>query len=413
LLSILARLYGAPPAGSRGGAVVCSRRACVIRVRRAVKIRYSQPVAAGRELDYLRQALEQGHLSSDGPFTQRCEAWLGARLGNPRVRLTNSATAALELAALLAQLAPGDEVIMPAFTFVSCANAVALRGATPVFVDVRPDTLNIDPAEVRGAVTPRTRGIVAVHYGGVPCDMDAIMDLATQHGLVVIEDAAQALMSSYRGRPAGTLGHLGALSFHDTKNVMCGEGGAIVVNDARFADRAEVAHMMGTDRAAFRRGLRSHYSWIDLGSSHAPGEITAAVLLAQLERAEEITRSRLDLWTRYHRAFAALEDAGVVRRPVIPDDVQHNGHLYYLLLADEKLRDRFIAAMRERGISTPFHYVPLDDSPGGRRYARAHGGLPVTHSAAGRLVRLPAWFGMGAEPDRVIEAVFKTLGQIA
>lgn len=374
-----------------------------------MKIRFSQPVMVGRELDYVRQALEQRHLSSNGPFTHRCQAWLAARLNASRVHLTHSATAALELSALLAGLGPGDEVVMPAFTFVSCANAVALRGATPVFVDIRPDTLNLDPDEVAKAITARTRAIVAVHYAGIPCDIAAIAALADHNGLLVIEDAAQALMSTHGGRPAGTFGHFGVLSFHDTKNVISGEGGAIIVNDARFADRAEIVHMKGTDRGAFDRGLKAHYSWVDLGSSFAPNEVTAAVLLAQLERADEITCSRRVLWARYHSAFASLEQAGLARRPIVPDDVEHNGHLYYLLLADETARDRFIAAMHACGISTPFHYVPLDDSPGGRRYARACGDLPVTHSAARRLVRLPSWFGMEAEQDGVIEATLRAL----
>lgn len=372
-------------------------------------IRYSQPVLVGREHDYVREALEQGHLSSNGPFTHRCQSWLSATLDVAPVYLTHSATAALELAALLTDIGPGDEVVMPAFTFVSCANAIALRGATPVFVDVRADTLNIDPAQVAGAITPRTRAIVAVHYAGVPCDMAPIMALAGQHRLVVLEDAAQALMSSYRGKPAGTLGHFGVFSFHDTKNVMSGEGGAIVVNDARFAERAEIACRYGTDRGAFDRGERARYMWIDLGSSFAPNEITAAVLLAQLERAADITQARHAMWARYHSAFAPLETAGIARRPVIPADVRHNAHLYYLLLRDRDARDRFIAAMRTAGISAPFHFVPLDDSPGGRRYARAHGDLPNTHAAAARLVRLPLWFGMEPVQDRVIDTVLGLL----
>jgi dTDP-4-amino-4,6-dideoxygalactose transaminase len=378
-----------------------------------MKIRHSQPVIVGRELDYVRQALEQGHLSSNGAFTRRCETWLAARLNGSRVLLAHSATAGLELSALLAGLRPGDEVVMPAFTFVSCANAVALRGATPVFVDVRPDTLNLDPSAAARAITARTRAIVAVHYAGVPCDMQPIMALAAQHDLIVIEDAAQALLSSYRGKPAGTLGHFGVISFHDTKNVISGEGGAIVLNASRFAKRAEIVHQKGTDRGAFHRGEQPRYSWVDLGSSFAPSEIIAAVLLAQLERADEITRHRRALWARYHSAFADIEARGMARRPVVPDDVDHNGHLYFLLLPDEAGRDRFIAAMKSRGITTPFHFVPLDDSPGGRRFARAHGDLPVTHSAARRLVRLPLWFGMEKEQDQVIDAVLGALGQIS
>jgi dTDP-4-amino-4,6-dideoxygalactose transaminase len=377
------------------------------------KMRFSQPVIVGREHDYLRQAMEQRHLSSDGPFTRRCETWLATRLNAPCAHLTHSATAALELSALLATLGPGDEVVMPAFTFVSCANAVALRGATPVFVEIRADTLNLDPRAVKEAITDRTRAIVAVHYAGVPCDMAAIAALAEQHGLVVIEDAAQALLSSYRGELAGTLGHLGVVSFHDTKNIIAGEGGAIIVNDTRLAGRASVVRQKGTDREEFLRGERARYSWVDLGSSFAPSELNAAVLLAQLEQAEEITRRRRALWARYHRAFAALEAAGAVRRPIVPDEVVHNGHLYYLLLPGEAERDRFIAAMKSRGIATPFHFVPLDDSPGGRRFARAHGDLSITHSVAGRLVRLPLWFGMEGDQDRVIDATHSALREIA
>jgi dTDP-4-amino-4,6-dideoxygalactose transaminase len=373
------------------------------------KIPHSRPVVVGRELEYLRQALEQHHLSSDGPFAQRCRTWLTSHLNVLQANLTHSATAALEISTLLAELGPGDEVIMPAFTFVSCANAVALRGATPLFVDIKSDTLNVDPGEVSKAITHRTRAIMAVHYAGVPCDMAAISALAAQHGLVVIEDAAQALMSSYRGKPAGTLGHLGVFSFHATKNLTCGEGGAIIINDARFTERAEIVHRFGTDRADFERGLQSRYSWIDLGSSYAPGETTAAVLLAQLECASEVTNSRRTFWGRYHSVFAELERAGTVRRPIVPDDVEHNGHLYYLLLPDKETRDRFIATMAAGGISTPFHFVPLDDTLGGRRYARTFGDLPVTHSVASRLVRLPLWMGMDAEQDRVIEATFDAL----
>lgn len=374
-------------------------------------IRFSKPVVADREHEYVGQALTQGHLSNGGPFTRRCQEWLAATLHASPVHLTHSATAALELAALLADIGPGSEVVVPSFTFVSCANAIALRGATPVFVDIRPDTLNIDPEQAADAITSWTRAIVVVHYAGVPCDMTPILALAEQHGLVVIEDAAQALLSSYRGKPAGTLGHLGVTSFHETKNVMSGEGGALFVNDARFVERAEIAYRYGTDRGAFDRGERQRYEWIDLGSSFAPNEITAAVLLAQLERAEDITKARHDLWTRYHSAFASLEAAGIARRPVIPAEVQHNAHLYYLLLRDRGARDRFIAAMRESGISAPFHFVPLDDTPGGRRYARAHGKLPHTHSAAGRLVRLPLWFGMERDQDRVIETALAVLMQ--
>jgi dTDP-4-amino-4,6-dideoxygalactose transaminase len=372
-------------------------------------IRYSKPVISGRDAEYVREALEQGQIGSHGPFTLRCQQWLMSRLGVPDVRLTHSATAALELAALLTEIGPGDEVVMPSFTFVSCANAVALRGATPVFVDIRADTLNIDPAAAAAAITDKTRALIVVHYAGIPCDMTAIAALADRHGLIVIEDAAQAMLSSYDGRPAGTLGHLGVFSFHETKNVMSGEGGALIVNDSRFTQRAEVAHRYGTDRSAFDRGERQRYEWINLGSSFAPNEITAALLLAQLERADEITERRHRMWSRYHSAFAELESAGIARRPVIPDRVRHNAHLYYLLLNDEAARDLFIAQMRAADISTPFHFVPLDSSPGGRRYGRTSGSLANTRIAAARLVRLPLWIGLEDQQDRVIAAAFDSL----
>jgi dTDP-4-amino-4,6-dideoxygalactose transaminase len=372
-------------------------------------IRYSKPVVSEHDAEYVREALEQDKIGSDGPFTLRCQQWLMSRLGVPDVRLTHSATAALELSVLLAEIGPGDEVVMPSFTFVSCANAVALRGATPVFVDVRADTLNIDPAAVAAAITDKTRALIVVHYAGIPCDMTAIAALAGRHGLIVIEDAAQAMLSSYDGRPAGTLGHLGVFSFHETKNVMSGEGGALIVNDSRFSHRAEVAHRYGTNRKAFDRGERQHYEWVDLGSSFAPNEITAALLLAQLERADDITERRHGMWSKYHSAFATLERAGIARRPIVPDGIQHNAHLYYLLLNDEAARDRFIARMRASGISTPFHFVPLDTSPGGQRYGRANGSLANTHAAAARIARLPLWLGLEHEQDRVIAAAFEAL----
>jgi dTDP-4-amino-4,6-dideoxygalactose transaminase len=373
-------------------------------------IRYSKPVVSKREAEYVREALTQDHIGSDGPFTLRCQQWLMSNLGAPDVRLTHSATAALELAALLAEIGPGDEVVMPSFTFVSCANAVALRGATPVFVDIQPDTLNIDPAAIAAAITDKTRALIVA---GVPCDMAAIGSLAARHGLIVIEDAAQALLSSRDGKPVGTFGHLGVFSFHETKNVMSGEGGALIVNDRRFAQRAEVAHRYGTDRGAFDRGERKRYEWIELGSSFAPNEITAALLLAQLERSDEITARRRAMWSRYHDAFAPLESAGLLRRPIVPHDVVHNAHLYYLLLADEAQRDSFIGAMKKVGISTPFHFVPLDTSPGGRRYGRAHGVLTNTHAAAARLVRLPLWFGFERHQKRVIESVLQSFSSLS
>jgi len=374
-----------------------------------VRIPYSRPAQVGTELGYLREALEANELSSGGRFGRRCEEWLKARTGARAAHLTHSATAALEMAALLAELGPGDEVVMPAFAYVSCANAVALRGAKPVFVEVRRESLNIDPQAVADALTPRTRAILVLHYAGVPCDMAPILELAERRGLLVIEDAAHALLSTWRGRMAGTLGHLGILSFHATKNVACGEGGALLVNDARFAERAERLLCKGTDRADFLRGERPRYVWVDLGSSFALGELAAAFLLAQLEAADEITRERRAQWQRYHEAFRRLDEKSI-GRPTVPAGVEHNGHIYYLVLGTPEERERFIAAMRARGITTPFHYVPLDDTPAGRRLGRAAGSLAETRHAAARLVRLPLWHGMGEAQDAVIAAVLEELG---
>jgi dTDP-4-amino-4,6-dideoxygalactose transaminase len=373
-------------------------------------IPFSRPSFAGNELDYVREAISGGYLGTNGTFVRRCEALIAAGTGLPLIHLTTSATAGLELSALALELGPGHEVIMPAFAFVTCAVAVALRGATPVFVDIVPETLNIDPAAVEAAITPRTRAILAIHYAGIPCAIDVLKSLAERRGLILIEDAAQAFMSSLDGRPAGGFGHFGVYSFDHMKNLSSGEGGALVVNDAAYQDRVEIHLNKGTDRRAFDRGERRRFTWVDLGSSFAANNLGAAVLLAQLERTTEITEGRRALWAQYHAELAPLEKAGKVSRPGVPANAVHNGHCYYLLLEDEPARDRFIAAMQSRGITTPFHFLPLDVSPGGRRYAKAGGPLPVTHSAASRLVRLPLWYGMEPVQDRVIEAIFAVLG---
>ena len=335
------------------------------------------------------------------PYT--CEAWLEAHLGAPRALLVHSCTAALEVAALLAEVGPGDEVIMPSYTFVSTANAFVLRGATPVFVDVRPDTLNLDERLIEAAITPRTKAIVPVHYAGVGCDMAAIMAIAERHGLLVIEDAAQALMASRAGAPLGSRGHLAAFSFHETKNVVSGEGGALVINDARFVERAEVLREKGTNRSRFLQGLVDKYTWVDVGSSYLPSDILAAFLFAQLEQAGPLTQARLRLWDRYHDAFAALEAAGAARRPVIPPDCVHNAHLYALMLAEGTPRSEVLARLQAAGIGAVFHYVPLHSSPAGRRFGRAAGELPVTLAAGERLVRLPLFSALSeGDQDAVI-----------
>jgi dTDP-4-amino-4,6-dideoxygalactose transaminase len=372
----------------------------------AHSIPFNRPFSTGNELAYIREAMEALHLSGNGAFTGRCQAWLEERTGSRKVLLTHSCTAALELAALLAGIEPGDEVIMPSYTFVSTANAFVLRGAVPVFVDVRACTLNLDEQRIEAAITPRTKAIVPVHYAGVSCAMDAILDIARRHALLVIEDAAQALLSTYKGRPLGSFGHFAALSFHETKNVTAGEGGALLINDERWIERAEILWEKGTNRSQFFRGQVDKYSWVDIGSSFLPSEINAAFLWAQLEEVETITRERLRIWNRYHEAFFGLEQEGFAIRPAVPADCRHNGHLYYLIVRDLPIRTRLLAALKDQGIQALFHYVPLHDSPAGRRYGRAHGDLPCTRMAGDRLLRLPLWPGMDdAAQDRVIGAV--------
>jgi dTDP-4-amino-4,6-dideoxygalactose transaminase len=368
-------------------------------------IPFNKPYMTGRELSYIAEAHANGHLAGNGAFSKRCSAWLEERLGSHKALLTHSCTAALEMAAILSGVGAGDEVIMPSFTFVSTANAFVLRGATPVFVDIRPDTLNIDETKIEEAITPRTKAIVPVHYAGVGCDMDAIMAIAARHDLLVIEDAAQALLSSYRDRPLGGIGHLAALSFHETKNIISGEGGALLINDPRFIERAEVIWEKGTNRSQFFRGQVDKYTWVDLGSSYLPGEIVAAFLWAQLEEADAITQRRVDIWSAYHAAFAGLEDAGIVRRPIVPDDCRHNGHLYHLLSPSLHARTELIGSLRDRGIQSVFHYVPLHASPFGESVGRAVGDMTHTIEAGERLVRLPLWLGLEEHLDTVIAEV--------
>jgi dTDP-4-amino-4,6-dideoxygalactose transaminase len=368
-------------------------------------IPFNKPFLTGRELGYIAEAHANGHLAGNGAFSKRCCRWLEERLGSRKALLTHSCTAALEMAAILSGVGPGDEVIMPSFTFVSTANAFVLRGARPVFVDIRPDTLNLDEDLIEAAITERTKAIVPVHYAGVGCDMDAIMRIAAGHDLLVIEDAAQGLLSDYREQPLGAIGHMAALSFHETKNIISGEGGALLINDEQFAERAEIIWEKGTNRAQFFRGQVDKYTWVDLGSSYLPGEITAAFLWAQMEEADAITARRLAIWSRYHEAFAPLEEAGLVRRPIVPPDCRQNGHLYYLLLPDLAARTAFIDRLRERAISPVFHYVPLHTSPFGWTAGRAVGELPETVAASERLVRLPLWLGLEEHLDRVIDEV--------
>ena len=374
-----------------------------------MNIPFNKPYMTGKELWNIAQAHANGHLAGDGTFTKQCSRWLEARTGATKALLTHSCTAGLEMAAMLADLSPGDEVIMPSYTFVSTANAFVLRGVVPVFVDIRRDTLNIDETLIESAVTGRTRAIVPVHYAGVGCEMDAIMAIAQRHRLLVIEDAAQAVMASYRGRPLGAIGHMGALSFHETKNIISGEGGALLVNGTDFAERAEIIREKGTNRSQFFRGQVDKYTWVDVGSSYLPSELVAAFLWAQMDEAETITRRRLAIWDTYHHAFAEAEAAGLLRRPVVPEHCGHNAHMYYLLLPDLGRRTAFIDRLRKVGINCVFHYIPLHSAPAGKRLGRSHGELPVTVELADRLVRLPLWLGLEDQQDEVIRQILAAL----
>ena len=369
-------------------------------------IPFTRPYRTGREAAYLQEALASGQLAGNGAFGQRCSRALETLTGSARVFLTGSGTHALEMAFLLLDLKPGDEVIMPSFTFASCANAVALRGGVPVFVDIREDTLNIDEAQIEAAITKRTRAILPMHYAGVACEMAAITAIAQRHNLVVVEDAAHAIGAAWRGKPLGSIGALGAFSFHQTKNLSVGEAGALLVNDPNLVERAEIAWEKGTDRLRFARGTVDKYRWVDLGSSWLASELVAAPLLAQIEALDAITERRRALWQRYHEGFETTERAGVLQRPAVPADCHHNGHIYYLLLRDENARDELRQRLAGRDISAVFHYVPLHSSPAGLKHGRASGSLAVTDRQAARLLRLPLYVGLSdADCQRVIETV--------
>ena len=375
-----------------------------------MSIPFNRPPIVGNELDYLRQAIDECHLQSSGSFTRSCQEALEQMTGCRRALLTHSCTAALEMSALLCGVAPGDEVIMPSFTFVTTASAVALRGATPVFVDIRPDTLNLDETLVEDAITPRTKAIFAVHYAGVGCEPAKLRSIADAHGLMLVEDAAQGLCASFDGQPLGSFGHLAAVSFHATKNVVAGEGGTLLVNDPDLIERAEVVLEKGTNRRQFQRGQVDKYTWVELGSSYAASELTAAFLFAQLEAAAAVTTQRLAVWNAYHEGLAGLEASGYLRRPVIPEGCAHNGHIYYVVLPSSTTRDDALRAFRRAGVDSQFHYVPLHSSPAGRTYGRPQGELTVTSDLAGRLLRLPIWHGMGDEIVFVVETLRTILG---
>lgn len=366
---------------------------------------FNKPFMTGKELWYISQAHHNGQLSGDGPFTKKCHEWLEQQTGCRKALLTHSCTAALEMAAILADIQPGDEIIMPSYTFVTTANAFVLRGGVPVFVDIREDTLNIDERLIEAAITSRTKAIVPVHYAGCACEMDTIMDIAKRHDLIVIEDAAQGLMATYKGRALGSIGHLGTFSFHETKNITSGEGGALLVNDERFIERAEIIREKGTNRSRFFRGQVDKYTWCDIGSSYLPGELIAAFLWAQLEEAESITENRRCCWDRYHSMLETCEENGKLRRPVITAECEHNAHMYYVLLAKDINRQVVLEKLKQKNVNAVFHYVPLHSSPAGQRYGRPHGRLDMTDRLSERIIRLPLWIGLTEEQQKRVVGV--------
>ncbi len=367
---------------------------------------FNVPPCTGHEMKYIAEAVASHKICGDGQFTKKCSAWLEQRFNAHRVLLTTSGTTALDMASLLCELQPGDEVILPSFTFSSTANAFVNYGARLVFVDIRPDTMNIDETKIEAAITDKTKVIVAMHYAGVACEMDTIMDIARRRKLLVIEDAAQAVMSTYKGRPLGTIGDFGCFSFHETKNYSMGEGGAILINAPQYVERAEILREKGTDRARFFRGQVDKYTWVDLGDSFLPSELNAAYLWAQLEMADEINDDRLKSWNRYNEAFADLKARGLVELPVIPEGCVHNAHMFYLKCRDLTERTAFIQFLKERDILAVFHYVPLHSAPAGLRFGRFEGEDKYTTAESDRLVRLPLYYGLTDEDQaRVIKAV--------
>jgi len=367
-------------------------------------IPFNKPFIIGRELALIADAVAQGHLSGDGAYTKLCHRWFEERLGSRKALLTHSCTGALEMAAILCDIQPGDEVILPSYTFVSTANAFVLRGAVPVFVDIRPDTLNIDEKLIEAAITARTKVIVPVHYAGVPCEMDRIMAIAARHDLLVVEDAAQALLSTYKGKALGSIGHLGCLSFHETKNIISGEGGALLVNDARFVERAEVIREKGTNRSQFFRGEVDKYTWVDIGSSYVPSELVSAFLYAQLEHADQIIAKRRGICTSYAAQLGGLQQAGRLRLPTFDED--SNGHMFYILLDSLATRSKLIAHLKSQDILPVFHYVPLHSSPAGRKYGREGSTMLMTNDLSECLLRLPLFFEMSEDDiSRVCAAI--------
>lgn len=371
-----------------------------------MKIPFNKPYASPKEMEYISHAYSLGQLSGDGYYTKLCHKWLEQHTGTKKALLTHSCTGALEMMALLIDLQPDDEVIMPSYTFVSTANAVALRGAIPVFVDIREDTLNIDERLIEKAITKKTKAIMVVHYAGVSCEMDAILKIANKHNLYVLEDAAQGFDAKYKGKHLGTIGDLGAYSFHETKNVISGEGGSLLINNPVYSEKAEIIREKGTNRSQFLRGQVDKYTWVSIGSSYLPGEIVSAFLMGQFENAKEITVNRLKVWKQYHDALESLNNKGYLQRPFIPKETEHNAHMYYILLKDINTRQKLIAHLKKVGILSVFHYIPLHSSPAGKKYGRFSGNMEVTDSISDRLLRLPLFYEI---TDEQVSLVVNTI----
>ena len=373
-------------------------------------IPFNKPYLTGKELKYIQETFLNNTLSGDGPFTKNCNEWIENQSGCKKALLTHSCTAGLEMSASLLNIEPGDEIIMPSYTFTSTANAFVLRGGVPVFVDIRKDTLNLDETLIASAVTQRTKAIVPVHYAGVGCEMDSIMDVAQHHGLKIVEDAAQGVMASYKGKALGSIGDLGTYSFHETKNIISGEGGALLINNPKLILRAEIIREKGTNRSRFIRGEVDKYTWQEAGSSYLPSELTAAFLSAQFENSESITNERLEIWNRYHTLLKPLEQNELLQRPIVPPECKHNAHMYYVILSPRIDRRRILETLKKNGINAAFHYSPLHSSPAGKRYGRTCGNLQVTDQHTEGLIRLPLWIGLSIEQQhRIIGTLSKAL----
>lgn len=371
-------------------------------------IDFNIPPCTGKEVKFIEEAIATHKICGDGEFTKKCSQWIEETTGISKALLTTSCTHATEMAAILSEVGVGDEVIMPSYTFVSTADAFVLRGATPVFVDIRPDTMNIDEKLIEDAITEKTKAIVPVHYAGVSCEMDVIMDIAKRHNLIVIEDAAQGVMSTYKGKALGTIGDYGCYSFHETKNYSMGEGGALLIKNADKIENAEIIREKGTNRSKFFRGQVDKYTWVDVGSSYLPSELNAAYLWAQLEVAEEINEDRLSSWERYYKAFEPLKETGRIELPVIPEGCVHNGHMFFIKVKDFEERSRLIDYMKENGVGCVFHYIPLHSAPAGKRFGRFHGEDVYTTKESERLMRLPLYYNLTKDnQDRVIEKLLE------